>query len=135
MKALQITKATREIVEERSSGVCEVCGQERATQMHHRRPRGMGGSRNAKIHEPSMLLHVGNGCHHYIEHNRNEAIAEGWLLETGDLDRPVRTWHGYVAFDDEGGFTGFGFDRPPENHVESCEFWTSNTCTCGGWAA
>lgn len=134
MKALQITKATRDIVSERSNGVCEVCGQEKATQMHHRRPRGMGGSRETRIHQPSMLLHLGNDCHEYIEHHRAEAIDEGWLLKNANDDRPVRIVGRYVAFDDDGGFTGFGPEKPVVEHTLGCTFWTSDDCDCGGGA-
>lgn len=134
MRALQITKATRAIVAERSNDTCEVCGQEEATQMHHRRPRGMGGSRDARIHQPSMLLHLGNDCHHYIEHNRDEALDEGWLVKNANDDRPVRAQGRYVRFDDDGGFTGFGPEKPVVEHVLGCSFWTSDVCD-GGCAA
>lgn len=133
MKARQIPSRVRILIGERSSGVCEVCGQERATQVHHRRPRGMGGSRDPRIHEPSMLLHVGDHCHHHIEHNRGESIAEGWLL-THAGDRPVRTWIGYLLLDDGGGWTNLGTERPIESHHDGCEWWTSDVCSCGGIA-
>lgn len=132
MRAKQITRQTRDIVAERSGGLCEVCRVERATQMHHRRPRGMGGSRLSKTHQPSMLLHVGDGCHAWIERNRQVSLAEGWLLRQSESDRPVRTWMGFVVLDDDGGWTGgFGFDTPSVEHVDGCTWWETDVCDRG----
>lgn len=52
--------------------------------MHHRLPRGMGGSRWAGIHSPALLVLLcgdgTTGCHGWVEANRAEARRLGWLL-------------------------------------------------------
>lgn len=51
---------------------------------HHRRPRGMGGSRRDDTDTPVNLLAVcgsgTTGCHGYIESHRAEALTNGWLV-------------------------------------------------------
>ncbi len=98
----------------RSNGVCEVCGQARAPNVHHRRPRGMGGTSRA-IESPGWLLHVcgqGNtsGCHGRIESSREAAREAGWLLTDRQTpqDTPARLWFGFVLLDDEGDYTPAG---------------------------
>lgn len=103
----------RAIVLERACGLCEVCGERAASNVHHRRARGMGGTRKA-IHSPAWLLAVcglGNvtGCHGRIESNRTEALEAGWLLGPRDEpSRPVRLHMGTVVLDDAGGYTLVG---------------------------
>jgi hypothetical protein len=50
--------------------------------LHHRRPRGMGGTH--RITTAANLIAVcgsgTTGCHHRIEAHRAEARANGWLL-------------------------------------------------------
>ena len=82
---------SRQIVLERAFWRCEVaitCGGVelfgRLYSVHHRRPRGMGGSRQDDTSSPSNLLAVcgsgTTGCHGWIESNRAHAIDAGWLL-------------------------------------------------------
>jgi hypothetical protein len=101
----------RVLVITRANGMCEVCGEAPASNIHHRRPRGMGGTRRA-IHSPAWLLAVcgqGNasGCHGRIESDRYAAQVAGWLL--GPLEEPstcpVRLAIGWVVLDDEGGYS------------------------------
>lgn len=73
------TEDVLEAVRIRSRGYCELCG-DFATQVHHRRPRGLGGTRDPQINLPSNLLHVCLGCHGYIEAHRAEALTNGWLV-------------------------------------------------------
>lgn len=107
-----VTERDRAIVLDRSGGMCEVCGAARATNVHHRRGRGMGGTRRA-IHSPAWLLAVcgqGNtsGCHGRIEGDRTAAEANGWALPWSVEDAtaaPVRlALYGLVLLDDEGGY-------------------------------
>ena len=100
--------ALRPVILRRSGGRCEIAvpnqclgrapvmmveqadGQEVpvAANVHHRRPRGQGGS-----NDPANLLHLcgsgTTGCHGYIESNRTVARANGWLLEFGQDPRIV----------------------------------------------
>lgn len=104
-----VTPRDRATVLDRSGGMCEVCGSARATNVHHRRARGMGGTRRA-IHSPAWLLAVcgqGNtsGCHGRIESSRTAALDAGWLLgPSDDPSTPVLLAIGRVILDDEGGY-------------------------------
>jgi len=107
-----VTEQDARIVIARSGGICEVCGRRAMTNIHHRRGRGMGGTRRA-IHSPSWLLAVcgqGNtsGCHGRIESDRPTAEANGWALPWSVEDAstvPVRLALGLVLLDDDGGYT------------------------------
>lgn len=69
---------------------CEVSGEpitgERGVHwsVHHRVPRGMGGTRSARVNQPPALMVVcgsaTTGCHHRIESDRAEALRSGWLV-------------------------------------------------------
>lgn len=59
--------------------------------LHHRRPRGKGGTRRADVNSYAALLDVCGdgvqGCHGYIERHRAWALARGLLVPnngTGD---------------------------------------------------
>ncbi len=84
---------SRKLVWARAGGSCERCGRtialtHRDYSFHHRRPRGMGGSRTAGTHLPSnLLLLCGSGttgCHGEVESKRVESFFEGWLVHQGD---------------------------------------------------
>jgi hypothetical protein len=78
-----ISEATKAIVRDRSSGVCEVCLAVPATNFHHRRARGMGGTKR-NIHGPDWVLHLcgsgTTGCHGYIESHPEISYAKGWKI-------------------------------------------------------
>lgn len=78
------SKAVRDLIAARSEGVCElmiplVCTG-RGEQAHHRRPRGIGGSRRDDTNLASNGLWLCASCHAYIESHRTEALEKGWLL-------------------------------------------------------
>ena len=54
-----------------------------AYQLHHRRPRGMGGSTAAETNRASNGLCVCVSCHSDIEANREDALKYGWLVRQG----------------------------------------------------
>ena len=77
--------------------------------LHHRRPRGMGGTRNPGIHSPANLVILcGSGttdCHGWVESNRTAATLEGFLISHLSTDDPAAVAiehrvHGYVRLDD-----------------------------------
>lgn len=75
--------ATRELIHARSGGLCEIrwcCDGDRATQIHHRRPRGMGGSRRASTNLASNGIDACTACHAFAESNRALALECGWLI-------------------------------------------------------
>jgi len=71
-----------EVITIRSDGWCEICDSERATEIHHRRPRGMGGTQRDASSRASNGLHCCRTCHRFIESYRNVAIAMGWLVSS-----------------------------------------------------
>lgn len=82
-KRSDVRPRVRQIVQARARMRCEVCGRDLTWcggQVHHRRPRAMGGSRLAGTNTPPNLLFVCADCHGRIERNRTEAYANGWLV-------------------------------------------------------
>lgn len=75
-----LSTKTRRLVKDRDRGRCLRCGA-RAEQIHHRRPRGRGGSSLAAANQPDNLVSLCSRCHEHIERNRLEAYASGWLLK------------------------------------------------------
>jgi len=77
----------REHILMRSGGVCECCGQQRYESLHHRTPRGMGGSIDPALNSPANITGVcGHGtakCHGRIEVSRIIAMNYGWLVPRG----------------------------------------------------
>ena len=79
----------RKVITERAAyspgdvAICEVqvdCLGSLAVQHHHRRPRGSGGSRRPETNGAANGLAVCGPCHLWIETNRKEALAAGWLV-------------------------------------------------------
>jgi hypothetical protein len=78
----------RQMVFMRAGYRCERCGKRLSengyVSVHHRKPRGMGGSKGVELNLPSnLMLLCGSGttgCHGYIESNRSEAYEQGWLV-------------------------------------------------------
>lgn len=68
----------------RAGGVCEAVFVEdcngRVEQLHHRRARGMGGSRKADINSPANLVAICAPCHQAIESFRHVARERGLLI-------------------------------------------------------
>lgn len=67
--------ATRPAVQARSGGVCECCCKARATEMHHRIPRSVGGPWT-----PANIVHVCHDCHFWMTEYPQAARAKGWHL-------------------------------------------------------
>jgi hypothetical protein len=82
------SKAVRQMVLERSGYRCEICGnklgENQFYSIHHRIPRGMGGTDREDLNLASNLLSLcgsgTTGCHGYIESNRQEAYEKGWIV-------------------------------------------------------
>ena len=67
----------------RNGGICELCGAARATDVHHRQPRGMGGARGqraARVNALSNALALCRVCHDTVERDRPAAMSHGWLV-------------------------------------------------------
>ncbi|MGW1675973.1 hypothetical protein [Saccharopolyspora sp. NPDC002376] len=110
------TARSRTVIKHRAERLglplCERCGCALGTNVHHRRPRGAGGSKDLATNLPSnLLLLCGSGttgCHGWIESHRSIAYRNGWLLHSWQtpIETPVRIHdHGLVLLDDIGGMT------------------------------
>lgn len=99
------SKQVRATVRKRSAGWCERCGVEPATQYHHRRPRGMGGTLRLETNQPSACLHLCVDCHRDVELYRRRALESGWLVAQNCEPRMVSVLYRdgrWVLLDDNG---------------------------------
>jgi 5-methylcytosine-specific restriction protein A len=109
--------SVRDIILTRSGGVCEIDGCGPATAVHHRAPRGMGGSRGGWVNRAANGIAVSDACHAAIESDRETALKNGWLLSRNgrqmadevevllfdfDPDRPKGDRRRKVLLTDEG---------------------------------
>jgi 5-methylcytosine-specific restriction protein A len=109
VKSREALTATRALTYTREQGSCARCSVGRADELHHRLPRGMGGSSaNPDAHALSRTVWICRDCHRDIESNRTQALAQGWLIARG-VDHPsvVPLWYRgrWVLLDDDGGVT------------------------------
>jgi 5-methylcytosine-specific restriction protein A len=73
-------KAMRELVLERDSG-CVICGRgPHGLQIHHRKPRRMGGRSIPEINSPVNLVSLCPADHAVVESARTDALEAGWLV-------------------------------------------------------
>ena len=85
---------TRHLVVARAQGCCERChryAMSGAHSLHHRRPRGMGGTKTPDT-PANLVLLCGTGttgCHGWVESHRAVAIAQGWLVPRRDPRDPA----------------------------------------------
>lgn len=87
----------RLVVVSRAGGSCELCGVPvamidddgrttpiAAYSIHHRQPRGMGGTDDPAANSPTNLLLLcgtgTTGCHGLVESQRAMAVEHGWLV-------------------------------------------------------
>jgi hypothetical protein len=68
-------RATRAVVAERSGGICEYCQSRRATDMHHRKSRGVGGAWT-----PENIIHLCSRCHSDATSYRTWAKSLGLVV-------------------------------------------------------
>lgn len=113
--------AVVDLVWERDGGSCARCGtglsfaqRGVAWSVHHRRPRGMGGTKQAWVNQPANLVTLcgsgTTGCHGWIESNRADARLLGWLIPLNGVQTAeqigVTYWDGTLRYlNDEGGWT------------------------------
>ena len=72
---------TRDVVYARAHFACEVCGGgDGPFAVHHRRPRGMGGTRRVDTNGPANLLLLCDPCHGWVESRRDIARVWGLLV-------------------------------------------------------
>ena len=106
----RIPPAVLALILTRSGDLCEVCGR-RAESTHHRKPRGMGGSKDPAAHSAANLLRVcgdgTRGCHGMIESNRTASYENGWLLRRGEPPTcvPVLLRNRWTLLTEDGQYT------------------------------
>lgn len=104
----QIPKQNRQTVQGRAFGRCERCL--KATlcgHLHHRRPKGLGGSKRSDRHDVSNLVYLCPEDHSWAHNNPLDAIAAGYLVPRSSgmspLAVPIKDLSGQTLFlDDEG---------------------------------
>jgi hypothetical protein len=102
----KFSQATRDAIVKRANGRCEICGMRiENRQVHHRQPRGMGGSRGAEISSASNGLLLDPLCHSMVEGDRKRAYMMGWLVRRGiqPHSREVLLWDGWFVLTADGG--------------------------------
>lgn len=126
-KSWRNTGPTRDVLDalyERAGYSCEACGQGVGDRrgvdhsVHHRVPRGMGGTRWAGANAlTNLLLLCGSattGCHGSVESHRAAAVAAGWLVlsRSDPATVPVLIEHGsrFVYLTADGQYS----NDPPE---------------------
>lgn len=89
----------------RDIGLCVRCGTPDNLTTHHRKPRGMGGTKDPAINDLANLLTLcgsgTTGCHGWVEANRAEAKRLGFLVSqwADPAVVPVASWRGWVLVD------------------------------------
>lgn len=105
-------RTTRDKVLERDSG-CLLCGcGPYGLQVHHRKPRRMGGRKVPGINSPANLISLCPTDHAWVESSRTEALEMGLLVAEHDDPAKVPVHHrdyGAVLLTDEG-----EYQFPPE---------------------
>ncbi|RVW03162.1 hypothetical protein EGT50_09970 [Rhodococcus xishaensis] len=100
----------RELIEARAGGRCEAmwagtCNG-RVEEIHHRRPRGAGGSKAPAVNRAGNGIAICSPCHRLIESQRDAARTAGLLVslhESHPANVPVVRRHRLVLLDDFGG--------------------------------
>ncbi|AIK69329.1 HNH endonuclease [Mycobacterium phage ThreeRngTarjay] len=95
--------AVRRLIIDRDQGLCARCMYSGA-EVHHRRPRGIGGSKDPATNAPANGVLLCPSCHRWIESNRDRARQDGWLVRQGQnpADIPVRYRGEWVLLREDG---------------------------------
>ncbi len=102
---MKFSDAARNAARERAGGLCELCGTRlHVAHFHHRRPRGMGGTKSPETGSASNCLVIHPTCHADIESNRQRSLDRGWLVSQYQDPRvvPVARWDGTFLMLEDG---------------------------------
>lgn len=77
------SQQTRKLIRKRANNRCERCTAYAGVEIHHRRPRAMGGSRDPLTNSPANGVLLCAWCHRWVESHRTDAMNDGWLLHQG----------------------------------------------------
>ena len=103
---MKFTDEVRNAIRKRAKDRCEMCGTVASYhQVHHRRPRGMGGSKDPASGTAANGLWVHPSCHTKIESNREQAYEKGYLVRQGQdpAKVPVKIGRFWYLLDENGG--------------------------------
>jgi 5-methylcytosine-specific restriction enzyme A len=103
---MRVSTKIRHVVRKRAHNKCEICRSGVMFQVHHRRPRGMGGSTDTDTNLPANLLYLCGDCHLVmVEVNRSTALDNGWLVPQTMSPTlvPVKLGAGWYYLDNHGG--------------------------------
>lgn len=95
----------KESLNQRAKGRCEICGLPlQYAQYHHRRPRGMGGSRKMDTNQCANALVLHPACHAKVESNRKQSLLNGWLVSqhAEPIDVAVKLHYGWYWLTHDG---------------------------------
>lgn len=110
---------TRQLVTARAQLQCERCGKSvkwSGHHVHHRKPRGSGGSSDPEINLASNLLVACPDCHEWIENHRTESYQQGWLVRREHDPAKTPCWlagRGWAFLSADGSIT----EAPEEEEV------------------
>ena len=104
----QIPKVNRQLVQGRAFGRCERCLEATLCgHLHHRRPKGLGGSKAPDRHDVSNLVYLCPADHSWAHGNPSEAAESGFIVPRSSgnhpLDVPITDLTGQTRYlDNEG---------------------------------
>lgn len=109
-KPVRRTGPTPDVIEtvRQRDGACLRCGSWNPVfglDPHHRKLKGAGGTRDPRIHYPSVLVTLCRECHtHVHDVDRAGAERDGWIVRSLDaaLTTPVQSYRGRLWLDDLG---------------------------------
>lgn len=81
MRNTDPSRAVCRAVDEREDKCCAICGRgDGEFARHHRRPRGLGGTRRLDTNGLSNIVLLCRSCHDVVESHRSLALLNGWLV-------------------------------------------------------
>ena len=101
----KFTEATRDLIKKRADHRCEICGTRMAFgPIHHRQPRGMGGTRSSAAASASNGVYIHTTCHNMVESDRARAYLMGWLVRMGQSPESteIKLWDGWFVLTADG---------------------------------
>jgi 5-methylcytosine-specific restriction enzyme A len=103
---------TRVAVFDRDGGKCLRCLGD-ATDVHHRRVKGMGGSKDPITHGMANLISLCRDCHTFTHDNPGDAYKYGFLVKASETPADVPVWVGtrekMLLFDDGTAYKGTSY--------------------------
>lgn len=106
----EFTDAVKARVMARSGGYCERCYRHCPNygEYHHRRNRGMGGTKDVRAGQVSNALFLCPSCHRWVTDHKREAMQFGFVVSNFAPDPaavPVFRYRQWVLLTDDGGIS------------------------------